>query len=99
MVAMDYESFFRGRLGELRKEGRYRVFPDLERRCGAFPRAYDHRLGGEVTVWCSDDYLGMGQHPAVVDAMLEAVLRFGTAITDVVETPLLQRCASAAQVI
>jgi 5-aminolevulinate synthase len=74
---MDYEGFFKQRLDELRSEGRYRVFADLERRRGGFPRAYDHRAGGEVTVWCSNDYLGMGQHPAVLDAMLEAILRFG----------------------
>src|SRR5271155_2275746 len=74
---MDYEGFFKQRLDELRSEGRYRVFADLERRRGGFPRAYNHRAGGEVTVWCSNDYLGMGQHPAVLDATLEAILRFG----------------------
>jgi 5-aminolevulinate synthase len=71
---MDYEGFFKGRLDALRAEGRYRVFADLERRCGRFPRAYDHRIGAEVTIWCSNDYLGMGQHPAVLMAM-EAALR------------------------
>jgi 5-aminolevulinate synthase len=74
---MDYESFFRGRLDALRAEGRYRVFADLERSCGRFPRAFDHRIGAEVTVWCSNDYLGMGQHPAVLHAMAEALEAYG----------------------
>src|SRR5437588_11173542 len=69
--AMDCESFFGKRLDALHAEGRYRVFADLERRCGRFPRAFDHRMGAEVTVWCSNDYLGMGQHPAVLAAMAE----------------------------
>jgi 5-aminolevulinate synthase len=74
---MDYEGFFKQRLGALRAEGRYRVFADLERRCGRFPRAFDHRIDAEVTVWCSNDYLGMGQHPAVLTAMEETLREVG----------------------
>src|SRR6202035_3622061 len=70
-AGVDYEGYFKQRLGALHAEGRYRVFADLERRCGRFPRAFDHRIGAEVTVWCSNDYLGMGQHPAVLAAMAE----------------------------
>jgi 5-aminolevulinate synthase len=74
---MDYDGFFKQRLDGLRAEGRYRVFADLERRCGRFPRAFDHRIGAEVTVWCSNDYLGMGQHPAVLAAMAETLRTVG----------------------
>ena len=66
---MDFDNFFKERVDALHAEGRYRVFADLERRRGRFPRAFDHRIGAEVTVWCSNDYLGMGQHPAVLEAM------------------------------
>jgi len=74
---MNYEGWFKERLDALCAEGRYRVFADLERRCGRFPRAYDHRIGAEVTVWCSNDYLGMGQHLAVLAAMQETLRAVG----------------------
>ena len=72
---MDFERFFTQEMAGLKAEGRYRVFADLERQAGDFPRA--RRYGPEgaepVTVWCSNDYLGMGQHPAVLTAMHQAI--------------------------
>ena len=76
---MDYENQFRRHLKSLHQEGRYRVFADLKRRCGAYPVA-DHftdRGTRDVTVWCSNDYLGMSQHPAVREAMHEAIDQVG----------------------
>ena len=78
---MNYEGFFQSELDGLKEEGRYRIFADLERHRGSFPRATRHRGDGtvqEVTVWCSNDYLGMGQHPDVINAMHEAVNRCGS---------------------
>lgn len=76
---MNYDAYFCERLDELRREGRYRVFADLERRAGRFPRAVLNcgREQKDVTVWCSNDYLGMGQHPLVLAAMHEALDRCG----------------------
>ncbi len=77
---MDFDTHFRTALDSLREDGNYRVFADLERRCGAFPRAGQHREGAvrDVTVWCSNDYLGMGQNPGVVQAMVDTVQACGT---------------------
>jgi 5-aminolevulinate synthase len=77
---MDYERFFTSALDRLKAERRYRVFADIERIAGQFPAATWHGPQGPrpITVWCSNDYLGMGQHPAVVRAMTETVARLGT---------------------
>ena len=76
---MDYCRFFADKLEDLRREGRYRVFADLARKAGRFPLAENFgRIGPrQITVWCSNDYLGMAQHPAVVQAMTQAVQEFG----------------------
>src|SRR6187431_2622418 len=76
---MNYDKFFAGALQTLRDERRYRVFADLERIAGRFPHAYWHSPQGRrnVVIWCSNDYLGMGQHPKVVGAMVETATRMG----------------------
>jgi hypothetical protein len=76
---MNYEGFFRRQLHDLHLEGNYRVFCDLERHAGNFPLAtrFSDQTQSTVTVWCSNDYLGMGQHPSVLAAMHEAVDRCG----------------------
>ena len=76
---MKYETFFRRELDGLRREGNYRVFAELERLAGAFPLAthYRGRDQAKVTMWCSNDYLGMGQSRLVMDAMHEAIDRCG----------------------
>ena len=69
---MDYDSIFRAAIDRLHDEGRYRVFIDILRTKGNYPNAQcfaGHNGPKPITVWCSNDYLGMGQHPAVVEAM------------------------------
>ena len=77
---MDYKGYFTSALDRLRDERRYRVFADLERVAGRFPHAIWHSLQGpsDVVIWCSNDYLGMAQHPKVIGAMVEAAARLGT---------------------
>jgi 5-aminolevulinate synthase len=74
-----YTSHFDKALAELHAQKRYREFIDLERIAGQFPKAIWHKGGRqrEVTVWCSNDYLGMGQHPAVIDALIEIARQYG----------------------
>ena len=72
---MDYEALFASAIERLRSEGNYRTFVDLDRRVGDFPRATHKTATGtaDVTIWCSNDYLGMGQHEAVCAAMKGAI--------------------------
>jgi 5-aminolevulinate synthase len=77
---MKYNAFFVDAVGKLRDERRYRFFADLERLAGRFPHAVWHSPNGprDVVIWCSNDYMGMGQHPKVVGAMVETATRMGT---------------------
>jgi 5-aminolevulinate synthase len=80
-TSMDYKAAFRSAIDQIREEGRYRVFADLKRQRGQFPRATWTRQDGserEVVVWCSNDYLGQGQNPVVMDAMKAAVDAHGS---------------------
>jgi len=72
---MDFDALFADQLDLLKKEGNYRIFAELERQCGAFPKAksYDENSPENVTVWCSNDYLGMGQSQIVKDAMKDVI--------------------------
>lgn len=73
LTSFNYDAAFTQAIDTIKSEGRYRVFNDLERIVGEFPCAISHRLGKKVVVWCANDYLGMGQHPAVLDAMHNAL--------------------------
>src|SRR6516165_11330632 len=76
---MTYDNYFADALARLHSEHRYRVFAELERIAGRFPRAIWHSPNGprEVVIWCSNDYLGMAQHPKVVGAMVETATLMG----------------------
>jgi 5-aminolevulinate synthase len=84
-MAFSYRSSFQDALAALKREGRYRVFADILRECGAYPKAglfengatHADSRGRSITVWCSNDYLNMGQHPDVLAAMHEAVSAVG----------------------
>jgi 5-aminolevulinate synthase len=77
---MDFDAMFNAQLGALKEEGNYRIFAELERRCGDFPRARSHDSDApdEVTVWCSNDYLGMGQNEHIREVMKDAIDQCGT---------------------
>jgi 5-aminolevulinate synthase len=76
---MDFDQIFNDQLATLKAEGNYRIYANLQRQCGTQTRAVNHRgAPREVTVWCSNDYLGMAHHPVVVNAMVEAVQACGT---------------------
>ena len=77
---MDFDTLFQTQLDALKADGNYRIFADLERVRGSFPKAASHSGGAksDVTVWCSNDYLGMGQHPDVIAAMIDTVQACGT---------------------
>ena len=77
---MDFDDFFSGQLEQLRQEGNYRVFTEVERKCGQFPQVRHFNDDGvqDVTVWCSNDYLGMGHHPDVIDSMVRTAQACGT---------------------
>jgi len=81
MTERDYRAAFRTAVEQVRQEGRYRVFADLKRHCGAFPHATwtcDAGVEREVVVWCSNDYLGQGQNPIVLAAMQDAIATYGS---------------------
>jgi 5-aminolevulinate synthase len=74
---MNYENFFNSELNALKHAGNYREFTDLERYAGKFPYAHDHNRNRDIIIWCNNDYLGMGQHPEVINAVAETARTMG----------------------
>ena len=74
---MDYDAIFTESIARLKAAGNYREFTDLERHVGEYPRATNHSIGRKITIWCNNDYLGMGQHPDVTDAICKTVREIG----------------------
>lgn len=75
---VDYQNYFQGAIDRIKSEGRYRHFTDLARHAGNFPQATNHSGNAEdITLWCSNDYLGMGQHPDVLQSMQKATAEMG----------------------
>lgn len=74
---LDYQKYFSDAIEKLKEEGRYRIFTEVERYVGQFPEAHDHTRNKDITIWCSNDYLGMGQHPDVINAIEEAARNSG----------------------
>lgn len=77
-VTLDYENLFSSAIERLKKEGRYREFTELGRKAGEFPKATAYDRNEDLTIWCSNDYLGMGQQRDVVNAMAETALKMGS---------------------
>ncbi len=76
---INYEKYFVNAVEKVKSEGRYRQFTDLARQAGSFPIATNFSAGSkDVTIWCSNDYLGMGQHPDVINAAIDATKTMGT---------------------
>jgi 5-aminolevulinate synthase len=76
-LMLSYEDRFHDAILHIKNEGRFRTFTDLSRIAGSFPYAVDTKTGKEVVIWCINDYLGMGQHPDVINASLEATISMG----------------------
>jgi 5-aminolevulinate synthase len=75
---VDYNKFFEKAIDQLHQEGRYREFADISRLAGRFPWAHHHGMNQEIILWCSNDYLGMSQHPEVIDAMVRTAQGMGS---------------------